>query len=338
MLRFQDCHAGSCTFRSKASVKKATSNASTDAVQVEFESASTQTAVAVDNGSQTEYISRDCSTTHPPDEVSSAVQAFLNSAGNRMLREMKHSNQSSAFLDFEPEQDADDKHVSKVFTLTFDFFTHFKQPIDELKWSTNAQRLVGASPQSADVRRHVEAHAKDKKLREIRVASVFDAKPDVGALYRSALDFAFEPHGGPVYDIQYSPFHPSLFLTASSDGTVRLYNYLQKAPVVAFEVGTHYLYSVAWSKTRPLVFSVASEDGNIYVFDLKLHPVVTLAVDSKQHRAAVYTLDFNPRQRNFLACGDSHGLAHVWKLNWQLSNVHPTELGLLNDLADRRAL
>ncbi|RHY28079.1 hypothetical protein DYB25_003495 [Aphanomyces astaci] len=188
MLRFQDCHAGSCTFRSKASVKKATSNASTDAVQVEFESASTQTAVAVENGSQTEYISRDSSTTHPPDEVSPAVQAFLNSAGNCMLREMKHANKSSAFL--------------------------------ELKWSTNAQRLVGAAPQSADVRRHVEAHAKDKKLREIRVASVFDAKPDVGALYRSALDFAFEPHGGPVYDIQYSPFHPSLFLTASSDGTL----------------------------------------------------------------------------------------------------------------------
>ncbi|KAF0715863.1 hypothetical protein AaE_011243, partial [Aphanomyces astaci] len=133
MLRFQDCHAGSCTFRSKASVKKATSNASTDAVQVEFESASTQTAVAVENGSQTEYISRDSSTTHPPDEVSPAVQAFLNSAGNCMLREMKHANKSSAFLEFEPEQDADDKHVSKVFTLTFDFFTHFKQPIDAKK-------------------------------------------------------------------------------------------------------------------------------------------------------------------------------------------------------------
>ncbi|ETW06306.1 hypothetical protein, variant 1 [Aphanomyces invadans] len=553
-MRFQDCHGGSCTFRSKASAKKEAKDASTDAVQVDFEAATTQTSVAVDNGSQTEYISRE--TTNQSDNVSAAVHAFLQSTGPIMLREMKQGNQSAAFHDFWQEQDADDKHVSKAFTLAFDFFTHFKQPIDakkptqsglklectgvswnatgsvlavsygrfdhsgwcnyrsalclwnifsadfnpskpnvvletssglmcvahhptnpavvaagsfngelmvwntsleeplvatsgigdyfhrepisklawvfdtpsreyhiasvsgdgkvllwqvkdklsypvegfllsakwtkakakpsvvmggvalafrpndrtnrsfiagseggavtrcfstqvpkglfkgELKWSTNAQRLVGAAPQPADVRRHVEAFAKDRKLRDIRVSTVFEAKPDVVSLYSSALDFTFEPHGGPVYDIQYSPFHPSLFLTASSDGTVRLYNYLQKSPVLAFEVGTHYLYSIAWSKTRPLVFAVASEDGNIYVFDLKeneLHPVATLAVESKQHRAAVYTLDFNPRQRNFVACGDSHGLAHVWKLNWQLSNLHPTELGLLNDLADLRA-
>ena len=49
--------------------------------------------------------------------------------------------------------------------------------IVELKWSNNAQRLVGAGPQPADVRLHVENYAKDKKLRDIRVSSVYDSKP-----------------------------------------------------------------------------------------------------------------------------------------------------------------
>ncbi|KAH9114867.1 hypothetical protein AeMF1_011068 [Aphanomyces euteiches] len=214
----------------------------------------------------------------------------------------------------------------------------------EIKWSNNALRLVSSSPTSTDVRRHVEAYCKDKKLREVRVATVFDAKPDVFSLYSSALDFSFEPHGGPVYDIQYSPFHPSLFLTASSDGTVRLYNYLQKTPILCFEVGINYLYSLAWSKSRPLVFAVASEDGNAYIYDLKqsrLHPVATLQVDVKQQRtstaAAVYALDFNPRQRNFVACGNSQGFAQVWKLSWNLSNIQSDELSLLGQLSDLRA-
>jgi hypothetical protein len=36
---------------------------------------------------------------------------------------------------------------------------------------------VGASPQVIDVRRHVENYAKEKKLRDIRIGSVFESKP-----------------------------------------------------------------------------------------------------------------------------------------------------------------
>ncbi|OQR88179.1 hypothetical protein ACHHYP_07273 [Achlya hypogyna] len=211
----------------------------------------------------------------------------------------------------------------------------------ELKWSNNAIRLVSTAPQPADVRRHVEAFAKDKKLRDVRVGAVFDSKPDLFKLYPSALDFGFEPHGGPVYDLAYSPFHGSLFLSCSSDGSVRLYHYLQKDPLLVFQVGTSYLYSVAWSKTRPLVFGVASEDGNAYIYDLnvnRLSPVANMALpESKQRSAALYCVDFNPRQRNFVACGDGAGLAYIWKLNWRLSNLQPAELAALDTIADMRA-
>ncbi|KAF0687597.1 Aste57867_20716 [Aphanomyces stellatus] len=554
-MRFQDAHAGSCSFRSKASAKNPTKDAMTDAVQVDFESISTQTSVAVDNSSQTEFIER-AGGNQAAAEVTEDVQSFLTKAGARMLEEMNKGGQWAIFNELQQDDESDEKGATKILTLAFDFFSHFKPaatadaataavskqsaglqlqvtgvswnatgsvlavsygrfdhsgwcdyrsalclwnifsadlnaakphvvletssglmcvahhptnpavvaagsfngeiyvwntsleetlvatsgigdyfhrepvtklawvfdtpsreyhiasvggdgkvllwqlkdklafPVEgfllktkstkqpkaaglvvggnpsldfksssrfdcrseggavgrcfssqaskgafkgEIKWSNNAQRLVSAAPQPTDVRRHVEAYAKDKKLRDVRVATVFDAKPDVHWLYKSALDFAFEPHGGPVYDIHYSPFHPSLFLTGSSDGSVRLYHYLQKAPVVCFEVGPQYLYSVAWSKTRPLVFAVASEDGSVYIYDLKenqLHPTATLASDAKaQHRPAIFSVEFNPRQRNFLASGDGNGLAHVWKLPWQLSNLQPEELTFLEQLA-----
>ena len=36
-----------------------------------------------------------------------------------------------------------------------------------------------------------------------------------------------QAHAGPVYAISCSPFHRNLFLTCSTDGSVRLYNLLQ---------------------------------------------------------------------------------------------------------------
>ena len=32
-------------------------------------------------------------------------------------------------------------------------------------------------------------------------------------------------------------------------------------------------------------------------------------------------LEFNPKQRDFIACGDSTGRVHVWQLGWALSNM-----------------
>ena len=44
---------------------------------------------------------------------------------------------------------------------------------------------------------------------------------------RSPVTFSFHPHAGPVYSVDCSPFHRNLFLSASTDMTVRLYSQLQ---------------------------------------------------------------------------------------------------------------
>ena len=43
---------------------------------------------------------------------------------------------------------------------------------------------------------------------------------------RSPVNFAFRPHQGPVYGCNCSPFHRNLFLTSSTDSSVRLYSLL----------------------------------------------------------------------------------------------------------------
>jgi WD40 repeat protein len=41
------------------------------------------------------------------------------------------------------------------------------------------------------------------------------------------ITFAFVAHHGPVYSVDCSPFHRNLFVTSSTDTTIRLYNMLQ---------------------------------------------------------------------------------------------------------------
>ncbi|ETO61304.1 hypothetical protein F442_20431 [Phytophthora nicotianae P10297] len=233
------------------------------------------------------------------------------------------------------------------------------------KWTATAARLVSKLPASKipAARRQVEAYASAKRSKEVTLATVYEARLDPTTIFPSAMDFVFEPHTSPVYDVSFSPFRKSIFLTASADGTTRVYSTMQRELLLSFEVSpsSAYLYAAAWSRTRPMVFAAASEDGNVYVFDLKVdrvNPVLVLngkdpitgsvsgssatsktgsgnskAVSSKTTVAApMFALDFNPRQRNFLAAGDADGVVHIWKLSWQLANFQTGEGELLEAL------
>lgn len=52
-------------------------------------------------------------------------------------------------------------------------------------------------------------------------------------------------------------------------------------------------------------------------------------------KTSQYCIDFNPRQRNFLAVAEGNGFARIWKLRWKLSNMYPSELSDISSLADQ---
>ncbi|GMF53429.1 unnamed protein product [Phytophthora fragariaefolia] len=238
----------------------------------------------------------------------------------------------------------------------------------EKKWTATAARLVMKLPPSKipAARRQVEAYASAKRSKEVTLATVYEARLDPATIFPTAMDFVFESHTAPVYDASFSPFRKSLFLTASADGTTRVYSTLQRELLLSVDVtpSAAYLYAAEWSRTRPMVFAAASEDGNVYLFDLKVdrvNPVLVLsgkdpvagsgseaaaassstgpatkstsaAVATKPASVPMFALDFNPRQRNFLAAGDSTGTVHIWKLSWQLANFQTGESELLESL------
>jgi WD40 repeat protein len=100
---------------------------------------------------------------------------------------------------------------------------------------------------------------------------VYHAKPDVKLIFSIPFNANYEKHLGPVVAIACSPFVKRLFLSASSDGTLRLYDILGHRPVAMFEPGyNEYLLDVQWSPFRPSVFATVSNIGTVYIYDLTL--------------------------------------------------------------------
>jgi len=156
---------------------------------------------------------------------------------------------------------------------------------------------------------------------------------------------------GPVTTIVSSPFHRHLFLSVGVDGNLVVRSSLQKHPLLsssasmADEAGQSCapvaLNTADWSKARPLVFAVAGDSNVVLIYDLgktqpmnptaKIHIPRTTA-DEACPRALC--LQYNPKVRDLLACGDSNGHVHIWQLSWNLSNAGPYEQELLRKFVE----
>ena len=105
--------------------------------------------------------------------------------------------------------------------------------------------------------------------------SIFLVGTEEGHIHKCSLDFAgeylatFAGHTMPVYALRWSPFHPRVFLSASADWSVRLWDDSHpQAAIMVFDVGTA-LGDVAWAPFSATNFAAATDEGKVLIFDLQ---------------------------------------------------------------------
>jgi WD repeat-containing protein 34 len=108
--------------------------------------------------------------------------------------------------------------------------------------------------------------------RQVYANHIFGAKPPIHMIYppfNSKQFTNYDKHHGPVLGVATSPFNKRLFLTCSSDSSIRLYDVQDKKAVASFEpCFGEYLLCVQWSPFRPCVFACVSNAGTLYIYDL----------------------------------------------------------------------
>ena len=120
-----------------------------------------------------------------------------------------------------------------------------------------------------EVKKRVERYVQDMGVRDVYAPTVYQAKPNIKLLFPTAMNAKYDHHFGPCTGISCSPFVKRLFLSCSSDGSVRLYDTLNQRPIIVFEPGyNEYIMKVCWSPFRPCVFIAVSNTGSVYIYDL----------------------------------------------------------------------
>lgn len=71
----------------------------------------------------------------------------------------------------------------------------------------------------------VERYCMDKGLKEVQPENIFDAKPDIKHVFSIPFNLNYERHFGPVQKVHFSPFHSRIFLSASVDGSIKMFDY-----------------------------------------------------------------------------------------------------------------
>jgi WD40 repeat protein len=143
----------------------------------------------------------------------------------------------------------------------------------QCRWKREAIDVMANLPTKslAGIKKAVERYVMDKGEKDIWAPTIFSAKPDIKVLFSIPFKDTYEKHMGPVTGTSCSPFVKRIFLTCSTDGTVRMYDVLGKRPILTFEPGyNEYLTAVAWSPFRPTVFVTVSDNGTLYIYDLML--------------------------------------------------------------------
>ncbi|KNC46958.1 dynein [Thecamonas trahens ATCC 50062] len=143
--------------------------------------------------------------------------------------------------------------------------------------------------------------------------------------YNSQYLETYVGHVGMIHAVQWNPFHPSIFISASSDWTVKIWDHALKTPLMSFDLNNS-VGDVAWAPYSSTVFAACTADGKIYVFDLSVNRHEPLCDQKVVRKARLTHLAFNPDPDNYtLIVGDDRGVVRSFRLSPNLRQIAKIE-------------
>ncbi|XP_066501170.1 dynein, axonemal, intermediate chain 1, paralog 2 isoform X2 [Hoplias malabaricus] len=133
--------------------------------------------------------------------------------------------------------------------------------------------------------------------------------------YSSQFLETYTAHNMAVDAVKWNHFHPKVFISCSSDWTVKIWDHTIKSPMFTFDLNAA-VGDVAWSPYSSTVFAAVTTDGKVHVFDLsfnKYEAICQQAVVAKKKTKLTH-IEFNPVYP-IIIVGDDRGYVTSLKLS-----------------------
>ncbi|PKU40018.1 dynein intermediate chain axonemal [Limosa lapponica baueri] len=145
--------------------------------------------------------------------------------------------------------------------------------------------------------------------------------------YSSQFLDVFEAHHMAVDSVSWNPYHLKVFISCSSDWTVKIWDHTIKTPMFVFDLNSA-VGDVAWSPYSSTVFAAVTTDGKAHVFDLsinKYEALCTQLVVAKKKNKITH-IQFNPVYP-VVIIGDERGHVISLKLSPNLRKMPKAKKG-----------
>ncbi|KAJ3805338.1 peroxin 7 [Lentinula lateritia] len=158
--------------------------------------------------------------------------------------------------------------------------------------------------------------------------------PGPGGIPTLKLDKFFESQDG-LYDLAWSEVHENHVLTASGDGSIRLWDVVldvrcSNLAIAAWQEHTKEVFSVDWSNIQKDTFVSSSWDGTVKVWKPERpRSILTL----QAHQSCVYQALFSPHQPDLISTCSTDGTLKMFDLRSPAYATGPGTNSFINPLS-----
>ncbi|KAF4591375.1 glutamate-rich WD repeat containing protein 1 [Ophiocordyceps camponoti-floridani] len=148
----------------------------------------------------------------------------------------------------------------------------------------------------------------------------------------------FSGHSGSVEELQWSPSEQSVFASASSDGTVRIWDVRSKSrkPAITVQVSESDVNVLSWSRQTSHLLASGADDGVWAVWDLRQwkagpdKPQPLASFDF--HKEQVTSLEWHPTDDSIMAVAAGDNTVTLWDLAVELDDEESKDTAGVKDV------
>jgi len=137
--------------------------------------------------------------------------------------------------------------------------------------------------------------------------------------YNSQYLETYDDHHMSIYSVKWNPFVEHVFISASADWTVKIWDHREKHAMMSFDLNNA-VGDVAWAPFASTVFVAVTADGKVNVFDLNENKHEPLCDQKAVKKSKLTHVVFNPLEP-ILLVGDDKGWVSTLKLSPNLRKI-----------------
>ncbi|XP_037106984.1 dynein, axonemal, intermediate chain 1, paralog 2 isoform X3 [Syngnathus acus] len=133
--------------------------------------------------------------------------------------------------------------------------------------------------------------------------------------YSSQFLETYIAHNMAVDALKWNPYHPKVFISCSSDWTIKIWDHTVNTAMLTFELSAP-VGDVAWAPYSSTVFAAVTTEGLVHVFDLSINKYQAICRQPvvAKNKSKLTHIEFNP-VRPIIIVGDDRGSVISLKLS-----------------------